>query len=117
MKKLVLVASAILFSAVQSCDKKEGNKSVIAAENASDTNRDEKTERYVAEDGSSALVTVRYNEDDKSISVRSNNKTITAPWKSEGVYSNYDFEIMTKNDSVKITQGDNVITLKKARGQ
>ena len=117
MKKLVLVASAILFSAVQSCDKKEGRKSVIAAENASDTNRDEKTERYVAEDGSSALVTVRDNEDDKSISIRSNNKTITAPWKSEGVYSNYDFEIMTKNDSVKITQGDNVITLKKARGQ
>lgn len=120
MKKAIYFAGAFAFTAMVSCSKTEnGNKSVLATETTVKTDNEDKgiTQRYVAEDGSSALVTVREKEDDKSISIRSNNKTITAPWKSEGVYSNYDFEIISRNDSVTITQGNNVIRLKKARGQ
>ena len=117
MKKLVLVASVLLVSVTLSCNKNDGNKSVIAAESSQTNDREETTERYVAEDGSSAHVTFITENGEKSISVRSNNKTIAAPQKEEGIYGNYDFEIVTKNDSVTITQGDNVIMLKKARGQ
>lgn len=120
MKKAIYFAGALAFTAMVSCNKTEnGNKSVLATETSAQTNNEEKgvTQRYVAEDGSSALVTVKENEDDRSISVRSNSKTITAPWKSEGMYSNYDFEIIHRNDSVTITQGNNVIRLKKAGGQ
>jgi len=79
------------------------------------------TDRYVADDGSSALVTFKTTDNEKSISIRSNNKTISAKQKkqtSEGIiYGNYDFEILSKTDTIKITQGNNVIVLKKARVQ
>ena len=55
----------------------------------------EHTDRYVAEDGSSALVTFKNTGKENTISIRSNNKTISAPRKAEkgeGVYGNYDFE-------------------------
>lgn len=117
MKKILYTAAAITMISFASCSKKEsGNKNVISAdtENVAE-NANEETLRYVADDGSSALVTFKNDEDDKSISVRSNNKTISAPLKGDSVYINYDFTIVAKNDSVTITQGDNVIKLKKAR--
>ena len=77
----------------------------------------EYTERYVGDDGSSALVTFKNTDEEKSISIRSNNKTISAPQKEVGVYGNFDITIETKNDSIMITQEKNVIYLKKARGQ
>ncbi len=108
--------SIAMLTIAVSC-KNEGNKGVVKDENlTANKNITEITERYVAEDGSSALVTTKEGEEN-SISIRSNNKTISAPKKSEGLYSNYDFEIVKRNDSVIITQGDNVIGLKKARGQ
>ena len=81
----------------------------------------EHTERYVADDGSSALVTFKNSDKGNSISIRSNNKTIVAAQKdSDGkthVYHNQDIEIKSENDKVTITQGNNMIELKKARGQ
>lgn len=120
MNRTFLIGTAMLAAVAVSCGKSEnGNKGVVAQQNGSATPPEDKGEtlRYVAEDGSSALVTFKDHEDDKSISILSNNKTISAPQKSEGVYTNFDIEIVAKNDSVIITQGDNVINLKKARGQ
>jgi len=123
MKKIIYLATVIALSANVSCKKSTaGNSNVLTTENrtneaASDSGISALTERYVAEDGSSALVTFQNSNEGKSISIRSNNKMISAPEKKEGVYSNYDFEIVNKNDSITITQGNNVIKLKKARGQ
>lgn len=142
MKKIIYAASALMLLTIYSCNKPaEGNKNIVVEETSdiqvennsgkADTSisvertendggkiKTEYTDRYVAEDGSSALVTFRNNEKENSISIRSNNKTISAPRKAdqgEGVYGNYDFQIVAKNDSVIITQGNNVIALKKAR--
>lgn len=121
-----------------SCNKNtEGNKSIIKQENgysadlpkdsvdmtdqitSGNENAKEYTDRYVGADGTSTLVT--FNNEEKTISIRSNNKTIAAPQKevsSAGTtYGNYDFTILVKDDSIKITQEDNIILLKKARGQ
>ena len=138
MKKTVLLAASSILMLTLSCNKNtEGNKSVIKQENgysadlpkdsvdmtdqitAGNESAKEYTDRYVGEDGTSALVT--FNNEEKTISIRSNNKTIAAPQKDVSAagttYGNYDFNILVKNDSIKITQDDNVILLKKARGQ
>ena len=138
MKKTVLLAASSILMLTLSCNKNtEGNKSVIKQENgySADLSKDsvdmtdqitagnesakEYTDRYVGSDGTSTLVT--FNNEEKTISIRSNNKTIAAPQKevsSAGTtYGNYDFTILVKDDSIKITQEDNIILLKKARGQ
>ena len=138
MKKTVLLAASSILMLTLSCNKNtEGNKSVIKQENgysadlpkdsvdmtdqitAGNENAKEYTDRYVGSDGTSTLVT--FNNEEKTISIRSNNKTIAAPQKevsSAGTtYGNYDFTILVKDDSIKITQEDNIILLKKARGQ
>ena len=136
MKKTILIAASCMLMIIFSCTKNtEGNKSVIQQENGysadlpedsmavtnplatNNENAQEYTERYVAEDGSSALVTFKNTDDEKTISIRSNNKTISAPQKEAGVYENFDITIEAKNDSITITQENNVILLKKARGQ
>ena len=142
MKNSVFIASAVILFTIVGCKKStEGNKSIIVedsaveirteepvktdsaavlTENGNSIKGGEYTDRYVAEDGSSALVTFKNSGKENTISIRSNNKTIAAPRKAEsgpGVYGNFDFEIVSKNDSVIITQGNNIISLKKARGQ
>ncbi|WP_332034047.1 hypothetical protein [Kaistella sp.] len=142
MKNSVFIESAVILFTIVGCKKStEGNKSIIVedsaveirteepvktdsaavlTENGNSIKAGEYTERYVAEDGSSALVTFKNTDKENTISIRSNNKTISAPKKADagpGVYGNYDFEIISKNDSVIITQGNNIIGLKKARGQ
>lgn len=145
MKKFFLSAAALLLITAISCKKStDGNKNVIVEEKVENTVTDdngktdstysaektvkngnsvvsEHTDRYVAEDGSSALVTFINSDKGNSISIRSNNKTIVAEQKdSDGnthVYHNQDIEIKSENDKVTITQGNNVIELKKARGQ
>lgn len=142
MKNTVFIAPVVALLTIVSCKKStEGNKSIIVedsavtsrteepvqtdsttvpGDNGSDVKTGEYTERYVAEDGSSALVTFKNSDKENTISVRSNNKTISAPKKAgagPGVYGNFDFEIVSRNDSVIITQGNNIIGLKKARGQ
>ena len=140
MKKILLIAGGSLLLLNFSCNKtSEGNKNVIKQENVTpeplpadslgmientaegDDEIIENTVRYVAEDGSSALVTFKNSDTHHSISIRSNNKTISAPQKEAlakgAIYGDHDFEIASQNDSIIITQGDNVIKLKKARGQ
>ena len=138
MKKTILIAASSALLVISSCTKSsEGNKSVIKQENGysedlskdtltvvgetDNTHSQEYTERYVGEDGTSALVTFKNTDKEKNISIRSNNKTISAPQKeaTEKVrtYGDFDITIVAKNDSITITQEDNVIVLKKARGQ
>ena len=134
MKNTLIIALTSMLLLSLSCEKNtEGNKSVIKQENeySEDLPKDslaeipttvdqtaaEYTELYVGDDGSSALVTFKNTDEEKSISIRSNNKTISAPQKEVGVYGNFDITIETKNDSIMITQENNVIYLKKARGQ
>ena len=140
MKKILLIAGGSLLLLTFSCNKtSEENKNVIKQENVTpepltadslgttentaegDDEIIENTVRYVAEDGSSALVTFKNSDTHHSISIRSNNKTISAPQKEAlakgAIYGDHDFEIASQNDSIIITQGDNVIKLKKARGQ
>ena len=140
MKKALALASAVTLLFSYSCTKEStGNKgvikdgtndSIVLPIDSSNTmsndmtaeNRDmlNYTDRYVGTDGTSALVTFNNTGEEKMISVRSNNKTISAAqkeaWENGGVYGNFDYEIVAKNDTITITQGDNVITLKKARG-
>ena len=140
MKKSLIIAASSLILMTVSCKKDTtGNKSIIKEENGysadlpkdsitvaepsqvENTNAPEYTDRYVGNDGSSALVTFKNTDKEKLISIRSNNKTIEAPLKmetdNERTYRNFDFEIVAQKDSITITQGDNVIQLKKARGQ
>ena len=141
MKNIVFASAAALLLSISCSKTTEGNKSIVSEDSTikndaapaletdsatvetqigSDTKTGQYTERYVAEDGSSALVTFKNIDKENTISIRSNNKTIAAPRKVEsgpGAYGNFDFEIISKNDSVIITQGNNIIRLKKARGQ
>lgn len=138
MKKTFVIILSTVLAITFSCSKNtEGNPGIIKQENESaeklpkdslgnvekdiKNTTNEYTDRYVADDGSSALVTFKTTNNEKSISIRSNNKTISAKQKkqtSEGIiYGNYDFEILSKTDTIKITQGNNVIVLKKARVQ
>jgi predicted DNA binding CopG/RHH family protein len=138
MKKTFVIILSTVLAITFSCSKNtEGNPGIIKQENESaeklpkdslgnvekdiKNTTNEFTDRYVADDGSSALVTFKTTDNEKSISIRSNNKTISAKQKkqtSEGIiYGNYDFEILSKTDTIKITQGNNVIVLKKARVQ
>ena len=64
-----------------------------------------------------------YENSDKenTISIKSNNKTITLPqkeaWAKGAIYSDGEIEVKSENDSVIITQGSAVIGLRKAKGQ
>ena len=131
MKKLIYSAAAITLLLNVSCKKSaEGNTSILitdsgltksSVDSAVMTNQsmDLYTDRYVTEDGSGALVTFDNSTQKKTISIESNKMTITAPQKEAlatgGVYADHDFEITSKNDTITIIQGNNVITMKKAR--
>ena len=116
MKKIIIVTFGVSLILL-SCGKKEneGNKAVIKNEQVETIN--EETLRYVASDGSSALVTFKDENGEKSISIYSNKKRIDVPHDRDGVYRKDDIQVVSKGDSVTITQGENVIELKKARGQ
>ena len=142
MKKSAIIlgaATLILFS----CKKNEsGNKSVIKDENVSVTNNNgvidsasssstvikdgnqeiqEHSYRYVAEDGRSAKVTFVNSDKANYITVLSNGKTIRAEQSEasakNAVYKNQDVEIVSEGDNITITQGNNVIELRKAKGE
>ena len=123
MKNLIYTIVAVVLAINISCKKStDGNKNILV-ENTTTTDSlvTETTKRYVGEDGTSALVTIKESEKDNTISVRSNNKIISATLKSKtadgGIYSNFDFEIVAKGDTVTITQEKNVIVLVKAPGE
>lgn len=123
MKNLIYTVALVVLAINISCKKStDGNKNILI-ENTTTTDSlvTETTKRYVGEDGTSALVTIKESEKDNTISVRSNNKIISAALKSKtadgGIYSNFDFEIVAKGDTVTITQEKNVIVLVKAPGE
>ena len=123
MKNLIYTIALVVLAINIRCKKStDGNKNILV-ENTTTTDSlvTETTKRYVGEDGTSALVTIKESEKDNTISVRSNNKIISATLKSKtadgGIYSNFDFEIVAKGDTVTITQEKNVIVLVKAPGE
>ena len=123
MQNLIYTIALVVLAINISCKKStDGNKNILV-ENTTTTDSlvTETTKRYVGEDGTSALVTIKESEKDNTISVRSNNKIIAAALKSKtvdgGIYSNFDFEIVAKGDTVTITQEKNVIVLVKAPGE
>ena len=123
MKNLIYTIALVVLVINISCKKStDGNKNILVKNaNTTDSLVTETTKRYVGEDGTSALVTIKESEKDNTISVRSNNKIISATLKSKtadgGIYSNFDFEIVAKGDTVTITQEKNVIVLVKAPGE
>lgn len=118
MKKFWILTIGAFLLTVQ-CGKNEGNKSVLKADSKEQVDENEKeiTYRYVATDGSSALVTFKEDEDAKSISIFSNKKRIEATEETPGTYKKDDITIRQFGDSIKITQGENIIELRKAKGQ
>lgn len=113
MKKSILILSILSLLMNFSCKKStDGNKNILVAE---------RTYRYIAEDNSSALVTFTNSDKGNIISIRSNNKTITLPQKdSDGeitVYENDGIEVKSEENRITITQGNIVISLRKAKGE
>ena len=144
MRKIIS-AAVVLSLTVISCKKESGNTGVIKEENkevtvtnnngvidstassetyTKDVNGEtqEHTYRYVAEDGSSALVKFSNStKDGNYIAITSNKKTIKVKqkeaWAKGAIYEENGITIKSEGDKVTIEQGGNVIELKKARGQ
>ncbi|MFC3160483.1 hypothetical protein SAMN05443633_102190 [Chryseobacterium arachidis] len=138
MKKGLLIAvSAISLWAV-SCKKSEsGNKNVLKADNSgailADNGKVDSTIHYntdingkktiktdyvyKATDGT--LVKVVFNYEEKTVSIRSNNKTfILNKLDSKGnetVYEKEDMKATVKRDSLILNQGSNIIELVKTK--
>ena len=144
MKRNLLTMGCVAILSLAACNKTDGNKNIVKEESiettvtdnngkvdssytattdvkVGDSEMQEHTYRYVAEDGSGALVTFSNSDTEHKITIKSNNKTIVADqteaWAKGAIYQNGDITIKSSNDSVKITQGNNVIELKKAKGE
>jgi hypothetical protein len=138
MKKALVIAGSALILSTVSCKKnEEGNKAVLKTDQSgavlADNGKVDSTiqyetdvngKKYVktdyvykATDGSLAKVVFNYEE--KTMSVRSNNKTfILNKVESKGtetVYEKMDMKAMVKGDSLLLDQGNNVIQLVKTK--
>lgn len=112
MKNLFLTSVLLL---VFSCGK-NGNKEVVKKEQP----LQETSFRYVASNGNNANITfVEDSKQGNSIRLFSNNKTISIPQSKtdKNLYQSHDIEVKIWGDSLSISQGENIILLKKARGQ
>jgi hypothetical protein len=125
MKRIIYIASTLVVLTTWSCTKNsEGHTGILSENNTEkpsslpESAAKEYTDRYVAEDGSAALVTFQNAGGKKEISITSNKITIKAPeTATAGLYAEHDYEILAIHDSLLITQGNNEILLKKARAQ
>ncbi|ALR31724.1 MULTISPECIES: hypothetical protein [Chryseobacterium] len=139
MKKSLIILNSILVLSVISCKKstESGNKSVlksndngaVLADNGeidstihyeTDVNGKKylKTDYvYKATDGS--LVKVVFNYEEKTMSVRSNNKTFilnkVEAKGNETTYEKMDMKATVKGDSLILDQGNNIIELVKTK--
>jgi hypothetical protein len=138
MKKALVIAGSALILSTVSCKKnEEGNKAVLKKDQSgavlADNGKVDSTiqyetdvngKKYVktdyvykATDGSLAKVVFNYEE--KTMSVRSNNKTfILNKVESKGtetVYKKMDMKATVKGDSLLLDQGNNVIQLMKTK--
>lgn len=132
MRKIIVAALAFSMVAV-GCKKESGNTGVLKADsdttttvtadsNGASAQTQEQTYRYVAEDGSSALVKFTSSgKDGNYISITSNKKTIKVKQKETtangAVYEENSVLVKSEGDNVTIEQDGNVIELTKARGQ
>jgi len=138
MKKGLFAAFAVIALSFTSCKKSEsGNKSVLKSDSSgvvmADNGKADSTVQYEtdvngkkyiktdyvykATDGSLAKVVFNYEE--KTMSVRSNNKTfILNKVESKGnetIYEKMDMKATVKGDSLILDQGNNVIELVKTK--
>lgn len=138
MKKGIFIAVAMISLSLIGCKKSEsGNKSVLKSDSSGVTLADNgkvdstvqyqtdvngkkyvKTDYvYKATDGS--LVKVVFNYEEKTMSVRSNNKTfILSKVESKGnetTYEKMDMKATVKGDSLILDQGNNIIQLVKTK--
>lgn len=130
MKRNIIISSVCISILLLSCAKESGNNNVISEHKDYSTSLElaslrnqgtEKTYRYVAEDGSSALATFVETPKGNYISIKSNNKTInvkeTESTPTKTIYDENTVNVRVEGDSLVITQGNAIINLKKARGQ
>ncbi|NML57924.1 hypothetical protein [Chryseobacterium cheonjiense] len=138
MKKGLFAVFAVIALSFTSCKKSEsGNKSVLKSDRSgvvmADNGKADSTVQYEtdvngkkyiktdyvykATDGSLAKVVFNYEE--KTMSVRSNNKTfILNKVESKGnetIYEKMDMKATVKGDSLILDQGNNVIELVKTK--
>jgi hypothetical protein len=138
MKKGIFIAVAMISLLLIGCKKSEsGNKSVLKSDNSgvilADNGKVDSTVQYQtdvngkkyvktdyvykATDGS--LVKVVFNYEEKTMSVRSNNKTfILSKVESKGnetTYEKMDMKATVKGDSLILDQGNNIIQLVKTK--
>lgn len=136
-KTLVMLSSALILSTI-SCKKNEGgNKDVLKSDSSgavlADNGKIDSTIQYKtdvngkkylktdyvykATDGS--LVKVVFNYDEKTMSVRSNNKTfILNKVESTGnktTYEKMEMKATVKGDSLILDQGNNIVELVKTK--
>lgn len=132
MRKVIISAIAFSLFAI-SCKKESGNDSILKADsitattvtsesNGISTQTQEHTYRYVAEDGSSAHVKfTNTTKDGNYISITSNKKTIKVKqkeaWAKGAIYEENGVIVKSEGDKITIEQENNIIELKKARGQ
>lgn len=128
--KIYTISAILLLMLSTSCKKQEtGNQGVIVKDpventantSGSSTAPQEHVYRYLAEDGTAAKVTFSNSDRGNFITVFSNNKGIkaeqTEAWAKGAIYINADVEIRSAGDSLTITQGNQVIELRRAKGQ
>lgn len=124
--KSILVTSIVSLALV-SCQKEAKSNQTDSTLTTTDTiastipEVETETYRYVAIDGSNTNVTFTDTEPNDFITVKSAQLTLTVPKTEElgdrDIYREGDIEIVKTGDSLYITQGTNVIELKKAQGQ
>lgn len=124
--KSILVTSIVSLALV-SCQKEAKSNQTDSTLTTTDTiastipEVETETYRYVAIDGSNTNVTFTDTEPNDLITVKSAQLTLTVPKAEElgdrDIYREGDIEIVKTGDSLYITQGTNVIELKKAQGQ
>ena len=124
--KSILVTSIVSLALV-SCQKEAKSNQTDSTLTTTDTitstipEVETETYRYVAIDGSNTNVTFTDTEPNDLITVKSAQLTLTVPKVEElgdrDIYREGDIEIVKTGDSLYITQGTNVIELKKAQGQ
>lgn len=138
MKKGIFIAVATISLSVISCKKSEsGNKSVLKSDSSevilADNGKVDSTVQYQtdvngkkyiktdyvykATDGN--LVKVVFNYEEKTMSVRSNNKTFilnkVESTGNETTYEKMDMKATVKGDSLILDQGNNIIQLVKTK--
>lgn len=138
MKKRIFIAVATISLSVISCKKSEsGNKNVLKSDSSevilADNGKVDSTVQYQtdvngkkyiktdyvykATDGN--LVKVVFNYEEKTMSVRSNNKTFilnkVESTGNETTYEKMDMKATVKGDSLILDQGNNIIQLVKTK--